>query len=428
MKIFLKSFLVVVILFNLSYAGCHSDSLTFKVNKSHLDYLYEEIKIDNNEMGVIHIYCDAPSYKYVDAKGEGYACVDDAARAALFYLDYFKIYNDSASLNKFNMLTNFVIHMQAENGFFYNFIENDNSINKSYRTSLAEANWWSWRALWLLTESYSYYKDRNPERANIILNSIGNCVTALKKEIQSNKKTKIIDGMEIPEWLPAGSGADQSALLIISLLNYYELTNDKAVLNYINSLAEGIMLMQVNDPESPLDGAFLSWENTWHAWGNSQAYALLKAWQVTKDEKFKLSALKEIDNFYSYLLKNNFLSYFKLKSSNDKIEVIENNKYSQIAYDIRPMVFALLEAYKITGKPKYAELAGNIASWFIGSNPANAVMYNSEEGLVFDGITDDKTININSGAESTIEALWVLLKVSQNPVALKEFLDSNKTN
>ncbi len=421
MKNFLKSLLVVVILFNLTYAGCHSDSLTFKVNKTHLDYLYEEVKIDNNEMGIIHIYCDAPSYKYVYAKGEGYACVDDAARAALFYLEYLKTYNDSASLNNFNMLTNFVLHMQAENGFFYNFLENDNSINKSYRTSLAEPNWWSWRALWLLTESYNYYKDQNPVRANIILNSIENCVTALKKEIQSNKKTKIIDGIKIPESLPAGSGADQAALVIISLSNYYQITNDKSVLNYINSSADGIMLMQVNDPESPLDGAFLSWENTWHAWGNSQSYALLKAWQITKDEKFKVSALKELDQFYPHLLKNNFLAYFEIKKSGNKTDVVEESKYSQIAYDIRPMVFALLEAYKITGKVKYAEEAGKISQWFTGNNVAKTAMYNSVNGLVFDGISDANTINNNSGAESTIEALWTLLKISQNPIALKIF-------
>lgn len=425
MKIFLKSLLFIVILFNLSYTGCYNDSLTFKVNKSHLDYLYEEIKIDNNKMGIIHIYCDYPSYNYVDANGEGYACVDDAARAGLFYLDYFKTYKDTVSLIKFNMLTDFVLHMQDTNGFFYNFLEKDNSINKTYRTSLAEPNWWSWRALWILTESYKFYRTTNPVRASIILSSIENCVTALKKIIPYEKRVKVLDGIKIPGWLPEGSGADQSALLIISLTDYYQLTGDKTILNYIKSLADGIMLMQVNDPESSLNGAFLSWENTWHAWGNSQAYALLKAWQVTKDEKFKLSAMKELDMFYPYLLKNNFLSYFKLKKSGDKTEVTEVNKYSQIAYDFRPMVFALLEAYKITGKTKYAELVGEIANWFNGNNPANEKMYNSENGLVFDGITDEMNINKNSGAESTIEALWILLKVSQNPVSLNKFMENN---
>ncbi|MCB9249425.1 MAG: hypothetical protein H6613_13200 [Ignavibacteriales bacterium] len=47
--------------------------------------------------------------------------------------------------------------MQAENGYFYNFIWSDYTINKDFKTSVAEPNWWAWRALWALTESYPYY-------------------------------------------------------------------------------------------------------------------------------------------------------------------------------------------------------------------------------------------------------------------------------
>ncbi|PVF12225.1 sugar phosphotransferase, partial [Yersinia pestis] len=45
----------------------------------------------------------------------------------------------------------------------------------------------------------------------------------------------------------------------------------------MRSLAAGIMLMQVKDTSSPVNGAFLSWQNLWHGYGNSQAYALLVA-------------------------------------------------------------------------------------------------------------------------------------------------------
>ncbi len=46
-------------------------------------------------------------------------------------------------------------------------------------------------------------------------------------------------------------------------------------------------MMQINDSEFEFNGAFLSWQNTWHAWGNSQSYALLKAYQVLIDKKNK---------------------------------------------------------------------------------------------------------------------------------------------
>jgi hypothetical protein len=181
------------------------------------------------------------------------------------------------------------------------------------------------------------------------------------------------------------------------------------------------MKMQIKDTGCEFNGAFLSWQNTWHGWGNSQSYALLKAYRVLKDESIKTSALLELNNFYEQLIDNGFLSYFKVRMNKCKYEVIEKNKYSQIAYTIRPVIFALLEAYNVTSDSTYAIKAGRAARWFTGGNPANADMYNPENGIIFDGIENENLINKNSGAESTIEGLLSLLRISLNPAALKEF-------
>jgi hypothetical protein len=44
-------------------------------------------------------------------------------------------------------------------------------------------------------------------------------------------------------------------------------------------------------------------------------------------------------------------------------------------------------------------------------------MYHPENGRCYDGINADGSINLNSGAESTIEALLALLAIEQNPLA-----------
>ena len=394
---------------------------SFKVNKSHLDYLYKEIEVNGRQMAVIHIYSNAPDYKYVDDIDEGYACVDDAARAAVFYLEYFKAYNDSTSLVKYFNLVEFLVYMQAENGFFYNFIWKDNAINKTFKTSVAEPNWWSWRALWALTENYKEFKNSNDDRSIGAKQSIEKGITAIKRIIPKTKGKIIIDGIKLPSWLPGLTAADQSAVLVLLLSDYYQNTGEKEILTYINSLIQGIMMMQIKDKESEFNGAFLSWENTWHGWGNSQSYALLKAYPILKDEKIKKSALYELDNFYDQLIKRNFLSYFKVKKQNRHLVTVETSRYSQIAYNIRPMVFALLEAYKITSDSTYAIKAGRVAQWFVGRNPAHEVMYNPHTGIFYDGVENENLINKNSGAESTIEGLLSLLRISQNPIALKEF-------
>lgn len=416
---FVKWFLITILI-----VVCTELSIgqtTFKVNKSHLDYLYKEIEVNGRQMAVIHIYSNAPDYKYVDDIDEGYACVDDAARAAVFYLEYFKTYNDSASLRKYYNLVEFLVYMQAENGFFYNFIWKDNSINKTFKTSVAEPSWWSWRALWALMENYKEFKNSDDDRSIRVKQSIEKGIAAIKRIIPKPKGKIIIDGIKLPNWLPGLTAADQSAVLVLLLSEYYRNIGDKETLSYVNSLVQGIIKMQIKDKDSEFNGAFLSWENTWHGWGNSQSYALLKAYPILKDEKIKKSALSELNNFYDQLIKRNFLSYFKVKKQNRHIVTVETSQYSQIAYNIRPMVFALLEAYKITSDTMYAIKAGRVAQWFTGRNPAREVMYNPHTGIFYDGIENANLINKNSGAESTIEGLLSLLRISQNPIALKEF-------
>ena len=47
-------------------------------------------------------------------------------------------------------------------------------------------------------------------------------------------------------------------------------------------------------------------------------------------------------------------------------------------------------------------------------------MYDPETGRCFDGILSETEINKNSGAESTIEALYAILEIEANPVAKKK--------
>jgi len=394
---------------------------SFTVNKSHLDYLYKEIEVNGRQMAVIHIYSNAPEYNYVDDTDEGYACVDDAARAAIFYLEYFKAYSDSSSLNKYYKLVEFLLLMQAENGFFYNFIWKDNSINKTFKTSVAEPNWWTWRALWALMENYKEFSNSNDDRAVRVKQGVGKAIDAIKQLTPKERGEIIIDGLNLPNWLPSQTAADQSAILILLLSNYYQNSCDNEIHAYVNSLVDGVMMMQIKDTESEYNGAFLSWENTWHGWGNSQSYALLKAYKVLNDEKILASALSELNNFYDLLIKKNFMSYFKVKKSCNQIKTVESKQFSQIAYHIRPIVFALLEAYNITLDSSYAIKAGKVAQWFVGRNPAREVMYNPHTGIFYDGIENENLINKNSGAESTIEGLLSILRISLNPIALMEF-------
>jgi len=77
----------------------------------------------------------------------------------------------------------------------------------------------------------------------------------------------------------------------------------------------------------------------------------------------------------------------------------------------------LIRLHEATGDVRYAKMAGLAASWLTGNNRVGEPMYDPATGRCFDGLEDGNVINRNSGAESTIEALYTILEIEQHPEA-----------
>lgn len=399
---------------------------TSLVNTSHLDYLYTPVKFSSGtDAAGIYIYAEAPDYHLVADSDEGYTCVDDVSRAALVYLRSSKFSMDTSAQSKVFKLLNFILEMQSSNGYFYNFLFTGNQINTNGSTSINNPDWWSWRALLTLTEASPIVKIKNPPLSDKIDLAVNKLVAAIKTNLVNiPQTTKVVSGITVPQWLPAGSGTDQAALLILGLIPYCINANDAGMTDYVKKLADGVALMQQGDATHYPYGAFLSWENTWHAYGNDQAYALLKAGAFLNDPKYTAKALAEIDNFYPWLLQNGLKSSFVVVNNGSGVQLSSEQNFEQIAYGIRPMVFAAVEAYKLTGQDKYADIAGHLSAWFLGANAAGKNMYSLTTGRCYDAISSASGVNINSGAESTIEALLTMERVESYPavkIALNKY-------
>jgi hypothetical protein len=386
---------------------------TSMVNTAHLDYLTVPVTFpDGTNAAGIYIYADAPDYHLTPAGGEGYTCVDDVSRAALVYLRKSSFSTDTTLQSKAFKLINFLLEMQSQNGYFYNFLLTGTQINTNGNTSINNPEWWSWRALQTLTEGAPLIKSVNPALAEKMDNSVEKLVTSIKNDLVNLPQiTKVVNGITVPQWLPAGSGTDQAALLIVGLIPYCSMTNDAIIKSYIQKLADGIVLMQQGDKTHFPYSAFLSWENTWHAYGNMQAYALFKAGEFLNNSKYTSAAFSEVDNFYPWLLQNGFKTSFDVVNNGGNLQSTNEKSYDQIAYGISPMVLAATEAYRLTSNDKYADLAGHIGAWFFGANDAGQIMYSKETGRCFDGLSSSTKVNENSGAESTIEALLAIEKI-----------------
>lgn len=395
------------------------------LNTAHLEKLTMNVVFPNGEKAVgIYIYADAPGYLPVVAGGEGFTCIDDVARAVLFYLRSPDFAMDTLVQNKVFGMLRFITNMQSDNGYFYNFLQSGNTINRSGITSVNQPKWWSWRALQALTEAAPIIRSKNIPLANQIDLVVDKLVNSIKRDMVNIPATiSKNNGIDVADWLP--EGADQAATLLLALIPYCQANNDLIIKTYIRKLADGIILTQLGDATHFPYACFLSSGNTWHAYGSDMADALFKTSAFLLDTIYRNKAMAEVKNFYPWLLTNGYKNSFQVSFTNNTFAKENEQQFEQIAYGIRPMVFAAIDAYVITNDEKYADIAGHLAAWFLGKNAAVTNMFSIYTGRCYDAINTGNNVNKNSGAESTIEALLTMQRVNIYP-AVKAAMDRYK--
>lgn len=392
---------------------------TSLINTAHLDHLYDEIVVEGDTVGMVHIYAEYPDYHFVGDADEGFTCVDDVARAAIFYMRHYRTTSNPVFLDKGRMLMKFVLALQADNGYYYNFVWPDGRIHREGVTSKAEPNFWSWRALWSLSEAVDLLPADDPLLPTIKSQRKKLVLAMLSEESFSSFETDTSMGWTFPTWLPRVSGTDQAAIVLIGLSmmleqsDNYSIDEIKAIKSLMHHFADGIRMMQVVAPGKLPDGAFLSWENLWHAYANIQSYGLLMAGEVLNDPAMTRSALYEVDNFYPAVLAVDGLESLWIRVDNGVVDYYNAKQFHQIAYGRQPMIWGALKAFEVTGEEKYLTLAKELSQWFFGKNPASTIMYDAATGRGYDGIIDRVRINKNAGAESTIEALMSIQLLEQ---------------
>jgi hypothetical protein len=387
------------------------------VNLGHLNFLVEDVEIAGQPMAITHIYSEYPRYEWVDASGEGIAAVDDAARAALVYLDDYETTRDPASLDKSRRLLNFVLYMQAEDGQFYNFIlDRAGTINKTGNTSFKSSGWWAARAARALGTGYRVIHSIDPAYASQLDQAFQRIRDVWDNEVAVNyEKYDQVHDVRVPAWLIAG-GSDVTSIAVLALLEYDRAKGGQDVVtrDLLTKLSEGLAAYQMGDPRNYPFG----WHPdsttspfTWHAWGSTQTFALARAGQQLQRPEWIASAKREADTFFARLLASQMVGEWGVLPV----------EFPQIAYGANSIVQALLALHQATGDDTYGKLAGLAAGWFYGNNAAGFAMYDPATGRGFDGLLGSSSfrVNQNAGAESTIEALMATQAINTDPVAIR---------
>jgi hypothetical protein len=387
------------------------------INLTHLQRLTEVIMWDERPVALVHIYSEAPDYNWVDASGEGLAAVDDVARAAVVYLLYYERTGDEQALELARACLNFVLRLQAEDGEYYNFVtDRAGAVNEQGSTSYKSWGWWAARGQWALAVGYRVFRDRDPDYAAELQAAYLRGEEALRRAVGPVGAYTDLHGIRIPAWL-LGGGSDLTAMAVLGLAEYYRAEPNSETRHLLANLANGLANYQIGEEgEYPFAAHPSSAGSTalWHAWGSHQVHALALAGQLLKREDWVESARRAADTFFVRLLATDLI--------NDMAPL--PNRRGQIAYGTEVMTAGFWALYQATGEEQYARYAGLAAAWLFGNNMAGVAMYEPETGRTFDGI-DGPTpfrVNRNSGAESTIEALYTLLLVADDPL-VSQYLD-----
>ena len=378
------------------------------VNFDHLDHLMEFVEHDGEELAIVHIYAEAPDYGWVGDEDEGIACVDDAARAAVLFLRHYELTGDLESRARAEALLRFVMYMQTEDGLFHNFVW-DNQLRKNTTHANSAANdfaWWAARGVWALGRCAEVFDDDAAAGglADACAERVRRSLPQLNALLTTYPETREINGRLYPRWLIRESAADATSELVLGLVAMQRAKPDASVQSMIDRFAEGVQMMQFGGPHRFPFGAHASWLETWHAWGNAQTQALAEiGWLRT--------AIREAESFYPRLLLDDWLHSLDFADSDDR------RRFEQIAYGVRCVSIGLLRLYDASSDERFAITAGIAASWLTGANAAGVPMYDPESGRAYDGVQGPRSVNYNSGAESTIEALMTLIEIEQAPAA-----------
>ena len=382
-------------------------------NLAHLDFLGEDVVHNGDTLRFVHIYAEAPDWRFVGDDDEGIACVDDAARAAVVYLRHFETTGSAASRRTAVKLLRFVRHQQAPSGLFYNFVW-DRTLrpNIDYQTSVADSvSWWTARAVWALGTGARVLKTADPAEAAASLAAVRRVEPHLDALLVRVGETADAGGRPFPQWLISRTAADATSELLLGLVALEQAAPTAAGTRRARQFADGIGRLRFGSLAASPWGGHAAWTGGWHGWGNSQTQALAEGVTARVLEPSALaSAVAESETLFARLLVEGWLHEITYATGAERA-------FEQIAYDVRPAAVGLVRVHEATGEARWGVMAGLAAAWFAGDNPARAVMADPASGRGYDGILSPERINPNAGAESTIEAQMTLLEVSRDAVA-----------
>ncbi|HSK36476.1 MAG TPA: hypothetical protein VLA80_07050, partial [Actinomycetota bacterium] len=413
-------------------------------NLAHLDFLGDRVDPPEQaghttwrmeqepEIGVLWTYAEPQpdgSYRRVgggtydpatDTWGQGAFNADDMTRAAVVYLRHWRQFGDRHSRDRAYQLLRGVTYLQTSSGpnagNVVLWMQPDGTLNPSPTPteepdpSDSGPSYGLARTIWALGEGYAAFRAADPAFAGFLRARLELSLDALDRQVLDPRygTFQTVDGLRLPAWLIV-DGADASSEAVYGLAAYVRAGGSGRARTDLRRLADGVARMPLGDVRDWPFGALLPWARSrslWHAWGDQMAGSLAEAGRALGREDWVRVAVGETGRFTPHLLAQGGPENGWLPAPTDRV---------QIAYGADATLQNLLRTAAAARRPAFADLAGIAGAWYFGNNPAGVAMYDPATGRTFDGINPDRTVNRNSGAESTILGLLSMLALDGHP-------------
>jgi glycosyltransferase involved in cell wall biosynthesis len=335
-----------------------------------LNFCFPPIKLDHiiemtTDFGILQFS------KFSQPDPESGYTLDDNARALINMVMYHKIKPDDQTLSLANTYLKYIEGIQRPNGWFDNYKDYNNELtNQNYEVNLEDANG---RALWSLGTTLAH---KNTLPVEIVV----------KAKKCWDKAIVRIDDFSSPRAI---------AYALKGLYNYYSVYKEDKIEKHMEKLADELLRhYHINS-----DVNWCWYEDYMTYANNVLPEAMMYSYLVTGKMKYKKIAIITFD----FLLAHYFMKGQLKVISNRGWFKKENERcfYGEQPIEVATTIIALDLFSDVTKNTKYKDQLKLAFVWFLGNNHLKQIMYNPENGASYDGL-EDKHININQGAESTL--------------------------
>ena len=357
------------------------NKLTF--NKISLNFRIPEISLNHiknltTKFGIIQF-----SKLSIPDLNSGYT-LDDNARALLAVSQHFELFKDVEDLKLIEVYIEFIEKCIKHNGVFLNYVNSGYEYTEqNFLENLEDSNG---RAIWALGYVYS-----------------------LKNILPSNihQKSKDLLDLAIPNLLKIHS-TRAMAFIIKGLQHYYSHESTEI----IEALAMRMANMYKHEKN-----------NQWYWFERYLTYAngllpeaMLCAYSRTQILDYRFIALESFDFLLSIIFIDDQIKVISNKGWLVKDAIHLHQIGGEQPIDVAYTILALEKFYSVFKKDVYRKNAFMAFNWFLGSNHLNQIVYNPKTGGCFDGL-EEKQMNLNQGAESTLSYLLARLSIARMEVA-----------